>query len=232
MNAVMISLTHAQKWLKDKAKNIPGLKPPILENDIDGAFNGVLYDRLTISLKHFGIYENLTNTIESFRSHQTIRLEFDGQRETPAPFESGLPQGSPLSAVLFVIDTTVLSPAEQEPLNRHDTSYVDDKLMTQEAASQKIASKILQQRLDVGVKQAIPLNIKFMPSKGELMHLHRATETKPNNQDTKGVTLYDFQVGQKEQIQALEVCIDKRLSFKSLAAAASSTTRRSLGLIW
>lgn len=110
MDALKVSLTPAQKWPKLTTKNKPGLKLPTLGNGIDGTFNLVLHKRLTTIVKHFGIYDDLTNTIASFSSHRTISLEFDGPCETPGPFLSGLLQGSLLSPVLFVIYTATLSP--------------------------------------------------------------------------------------------------------------------------
>lgn len=123
----MTNLTTTQEWLPEKSTNKrPANRPSLLANDIDGAFNCVKHEVLTNILTHFRFPEKLSKIIDSFNTDRTIKMAFDGQEETPVPFLSGLPQGSPLSPVLFVIYAAALSTLGPQPKMRETTSYVDD----------------------------------------------------------------------------------------------------------
>lgn len=230
---LMMALTPTQQWLKGATTfTNKVLRPSILGNDIDGAFNCVVHERLTDILKHFKVFPQLIQTIESFTKDRTILMAFDGQEEAPTQFRSGVPQGSPLSPVLFVIYAAALNNPGQQPLNRHDTSYVDDELMIQASTSEKGAKAALQERIDGRIKRAEFLNIRLAPAKSELMHLYPVGPRRKQNLDEHGIKLYDAQIEPKKTIKALGVRIDNHLSFKAQAAAASTVTRRASGLLW
>lgn len=147
----------------------------------------MVHKRLTEILNYFGVHYYLVKTLDSFNTDRTIYMAFDRQEEEAVPFQSGLPQGFPLSPVLFVIYTAALNTPAQQPHDRHETSYVDDELMIQGATSEKGASAYLQARLDQWIKRAEVLNIKFAPGKAELMHLTHKNGAKGANQDTMAI---------------------------------------------
>lgn len=106
----MINMTKAQGWTRGKVgygKHTP--RPTILGNDRNGAFNCVGHTRLTNILRHFRFPESLVQSIKCFNTDRTVALAVDGEQETAVPFLSGLPQGSPISPVLFVIYAAALS---------------------------------------------------------------------------------------------------------------------------
>ena len=71
--------------------------------DVKGAYNGVFKERLLQRLKARGIPDNLVRWIDAFCSGRTATIVVNGytseQRELP---QAGLPQGSPLSPILFL----------------------------------------------------------------------------------------------------------------------------------
>ncbi|KAF6515042.1 hypothetical protein HZS61_004948 [Fusarium oxysporum f. sp. conglutinans] len=71
--------------------------------DIKGAYNGVCKERLIQRLRARGIPEDLLRWIEAFCSDRTATIQINGQTsEMRSLPQAGLPQGSPLSPILFL----------------------------------------------------------------------------------------------------------------------------------
>ncbi|KAJ6436906.1 reverse transcriptase [Purpureocillium lavendulum] len=71
--------------------------------DVKGAYNGVCKERLIQRLRARGIPEVLLRWVEAFCSDRTATMQINGQvSEVRSLPQAGLPQGSPLSPVLFL----------------------------------------------------------------------------------------------------------------------------------
>lgn len=71
--------------------------------DIKGAFPTTNAAVLQSVLKDQGTPDNIVKWVGSFMGERTIAMEIDGELGDPIVYESGLPQGSPTSPVLFNI---------------------------------------------------------------------------------------------------------------------------------
>lgn len=80
-----------------------------MANNIEGAINCVIDERLIEILSHFRLPSALVSTIQSFLTRPTISIRIDGEIEDPAPFQAGLPQRSPLSPVVFILYAYTIS---------------------------------------------------------------------------------------------------------------------------
>ncbi|KAJ5297274.1 uncharacterized protein N7443_008167 [Penicillium atrosanguineum] len=75
----------------------------LISFDVKGAYNGVCKERLLQRLKARGIPEVLLRWIEAFCSERTATIQINGQvSEVQSLPQAGLPQGSPLSPILFL----------------------------------------------------------------------------------------------------------------------------------
>lgn len=88
-------------------------------------------------MTHNQMPKYLAGTIAEFMSKRKISMSFEGQTEKAADFLAGLPQGSPLYPVLFILYASALKTAHTDAL-QGETIYVDDTIMIQGASSPTI----------------------------------------------------------------------------------------------
>lgn len=92
-------------------------------------------------------------------------MTFDGQEEAPSPFSSGVPQGSRISPILYLIYSSALSSSGNNFTNELETSYLDDKVLLQGSRRIKFVTTRLQEQIDERLARAPYLNIKLAPPK-------------------------------------------------------------------
>ena len=80
----------------------------LLQLDIKGAFDTVNHARLLDILAKKGFPHWVIQWIKSFLTDRTVRLRFDGEESEPIPIIAGVPQGSPLSPILFILYISTL----------------------------------------------------------------------------------------------------------------------------
>jgi hypothetical protein len=101
-------------------------RPTILAHDLEGAFNNVRQQTLIELMKMRGLPSYLITWATSFTSHRRLGFAFDQKNEPHQPFNSGLPQGSPASPVLFLLYANAMFETDQRSAYSTLTSYVDD----------------------------------------------------------------------------------------------------------
>lgn len=148
-------LTPAQTWLEPKKDTVRYgiLHPTILANDIDGAFNTVRYERLHDVISLSGLQTCLGDWVYDLCSDRTFCFHFDGEPEIPKIFDSGLPQGSPLLPILFVIYSAPTI-RRRPGRNEIDSMYVGDDTILLGATSESFVIKRLQERLNTRIERA------------------------------------------------------------------------------
>lgn len=78
-----------------------GLKVTILACDIAQAFPSVPTKGLARELRKQGVEEEVGRWVESFLTGRKAKMRFDGEEGEWRDVENGIPQGSPVSPVLF-----------------------------------------------------------------------------------------------------------------------------------
>ena len=130
-------------------------RPTFLANDIPlgGAFNNTDPVRLARIMEVQQMPTYLTKWVQSFNNNRTLSFCFDNNSESPQPFNSGLPQGSPTSPVLFLIYAQALLEATNTDKVK-DISYLDDDGALQLSTTQQLAIQTLQERFEQRLERA------------------------------------------------------------------------------
>lgn len=111
----------------------------VISLDISKAFDRVWHKGLLSKLPMYGLHPSLITWIGNFLSGRTISVRVDGSLSNPLPISSGVPQGSVLSPVLFLLFINDLFSSTL--LSAH--SFADDTYLSSSFSFQShlIASK-------------------------------------------------------------------------------------------
>ncbi|EED23618.1 reverse transcriptase, putative [Talaromyces stipitatus ATCC 10500] len=128
--------------------------------DIEGAFDHVILAKLVEVLREASVDGDLIHWVISFLSDRRVTLVIDGHVGKEVPISSGLPQGSPVSPILFVLYVHGLSRAiERSVLEVRCLSFVDDQGLVTAASSVKEACRILEKAAEVAIERQVAQNV-------------------------------------------------------------------------
>jgi len=101
----------------------------VLLMDGKGAFPHVAKGNLIKRMEDIGFEADLVRWVESFMQERKVIMSMDGKEGDSMDVETGVPQGSPVSPVLFIIYLAGLFgkvAKEEEECEREGISFVDD----------------------------------------------------------------------------------------------------------
>ena len=82
----------------------------VISLDVSKAFDRVWHKGFHAKLPMFGLHHTLITWISSFLSDRSIAIRVDGYLSKPHSIDSGVPQGSVISPVLFILFLNDLLP--------------------------------------------------------------------------------------------------------------------------
>jgi hypothetical protein len=190
----------------------------LISFDVKGAYNGVCKERLLQRMKARGIPEVLLRWVESFCSERTAAIQINGQlsevQDLPQP---GLPQGSPLSPILFLFFNADLV---QRPIDSQGgaIAFVDDFTAwvtgpTVQSNREGITT-IINEALDWEKRSGAT----FEADKTAIIHF----APKARKVDQEPFTVKGQTVEPKNKVKILGVLMDTRLKYKEHIARAAS----------
>ena len=101
----------------------------VISLDISKAFDRVWHKGLLAKLPMLGLHHTLITWISSFLSDRSIAIRVDGYLSKPHSINSGVPQGSVISPVLFILFTNDLLSSTSS------TSFADDTYLSSSFSS-------------------------------------------------------------------------------------------------
>jgi len=140
-----------------KALNKFPLRPTVLTHDIEGAFNQVHPATLREVMIQRRMPLYFTNWVTAFNTDRKLAVGFNQQTEQPQPYECGLPQGSPISPILFLIYSNAMLEEQHHPCDATDTSHIDDVCMVQMSPTMSRANTLLKERTDQHLQRGDPV---------------------------------------------------------------------------
>ncbi len=208
------------------------LTASLLTLDVKGAFDTVLPRRLVRRLREQGWPDHLVRWISSFATSRSVQIRLDGEIGPVTDITCGLPQGSPVSPILFML---YIAPLLRLGRPKGRFGYADDLALLTISPSLTTNCETLSQSLEEALNWGAAEGITFDPRKSELIHFtRRRALPKP----LPSVSAGDFTVAEnpnRPYLKWLGVLFDRKLSFKwHVQEAASksltvSNALRSLG---
>jgi hypothetical protein len=183
-----------------------GLKTSTLFLDVKGAFDHVAKNQLLAILKQLRLPLSLITWVSSFLENRQLKLAFNQNIEEFTVVNTGIPQGSPISPILFLIYIRDLFSSNTGKY----LSYIDDISVTVTSSSFKKNAKMLEREAGRLVRAGENSAISFDIAKTELLHFSSskvATEATLQMPDKSTVT-------PKQVVKWLGIYFDQCLTFK------------------
>ncbi len=213
-----------QAWNSDKVATL-------LLLDVSGAYDKVSHPRLLHNLRKRSIDTNIVNWIDSFLSNRTTVLKTSEHATPRTPIATGIPQGSPLSPILYLFYNSDLIEDcnARDDLNTVATGFVDDVgLLTVGDSTEENCNVLRKIHDEVCMKWAKRHGSEFDPSKYQLLHLSRKQRF--------GLD-HPLQLNERQCIEArqfvryLGVEIDRKLSWNQHIKETRSKATKSIGAL-
>jgi hypothetical protein len=186
--------------------------------DIKGAFDHVVGSKLIGGLRDTGMDGDLIRWVASFLTDRYALLVIDGHAGEESPINSGSPQGSPVSPILFVLYVRLLATAVEAAIpGVKGLSFVDDQGLVIAADSVKEACKTLQRAAKVAIEWGVENGVQFDPSKTDAAFFTR-WHRKPFTREIRGARIMVGGVEAKikpETVRWLGVILDRQLTLRS-----------------
>ena len=175
--------------------------------DFTKAFDKVPHNRLMSKINSIGFNTETLHWIKAFLSERVQQVCINGSNSTWKPVTSGIPQGSVLGPILFVLYINDL------PSNILSDVYMfaDDTKIFNIIKSPE-DQEILQNDLDSLSVWSDKWLLKFHPEKCKVMHLGKADNTKYFYKLKEGDTHHELAYTEEEK--DLGVVIDGKLDFE------------------
>jgi len=179
--------------------------------DIKSAFNNVSRSHLCQRMATLGVDPDLVRWTDSFMQDRRIRLEMEGRTGAEHSIESGIPQGSPVSPVLFAVYISEMFGYVEERADVKALSFVDDVAWWAEGRNETEVARKLTNAATYAVEWASENAVAFDVDKTEAMLLTRKHKIEWNTEIQVDGQTVKFN---KQATRWLGIWIDSSLSLK------------------
>jgi ribonuclease HI len=170
----LTSTDHAMHLLLQRIHEAwaDGKVASLLLLDVSGAFDNVSRPRLIHNLRKRRVNQTLVRWIDSFLSNRSTTFKLQEYTAPSAPIETGIPQGSPLSPILYLFYNADLIEACKTE-NTEAVGYIDDASILAVGPTTQRNCKTLKATHRIAEKWALQHGSQFAPAKYELVHFTR-----------------------------------------------------------
>lgn len=198
----------------------------VLSMDISGAFDRIHVDRLIHVLKSKRVPESITGWVRSFMSERRTVLRFNNRDSLPISITHGIPQGSPLSPILWLFyHSGLLEALSGEERGVSCLGFVDDTTLIVHGSSTTETTQKLQQLHGICLTWAAKHGAVFAPEKYALMHL---TRKRAQEERMRPLDLDGFALRPVTHMRVLGLVVDSKLSFKNHCSHLESKMKSSI----
>ena len=198
----------------------------VLYLDFSKAFDRVPHQRLLIKLRHLGINDKVLNWIDSFLSDRKQRVIVHGEASAWKAVRSGVPQGSVLGPVLFLMYVNDLS----DGINSNIRLFADDAKCWQ-SIGQASDTLLLQESIHKLETWSNVWQLKFNHGKCHVMHHGRNNPQHPYQMYLHGGNEQLENIGTTEEEKDLGVFFGPNLNFTHHVHKVAAKANKMIGLI-
>ncbi|SPJ79817.1 uncharacterized protein FTOL_08208 [Fusarium torulosum] len=218
----LLNIVH-RHWSRKKNRRLNRAcqKVTMMGLDIAGAFDNVDRQKLLQTLADKGLPEWYLRIMQSFLSDRFITLRLPQSTSDPARINIGIPQGSPISSLLFLFFVAplleMLSKKRVSGVWFRAFAYVDDTYLVVASQSYEQNCKALKSLHDGIMEWSEKTGLTFSAKKYSIMHFNNPREKANDSRllpDIEGVAgnLDCFKEG---KVKVLGVVLDSKLTFEA-----------------
>jgi len=179
--------------------------------DVAGAFNNVHHRRLIHNLRTRRLPLEIVKWVQSFLQGRSTQLHFNGSTSQSIPTLAGVPQGSPLSPILYMYYNADLLEAAKDKPDTMSLGFIDDIVYGVEGKSDKDNVHKLEKVLQGAEEWRKRHGAQFERSKYVLVHFTRNTR-RPT---TAAISLNGITIQPSVEAKYLGITFDQQLRFKA-----------------
>lgn len=177
--------------------------------DVSKAFDKVWHDGLLYKLIESPVPDAAVHLLRSYLTGRSFKTCVEGQLSTTRGIEAGVPQGSVLGPVLYLVYTNDMPVVPRVTLSL----YADDALFVCRSATPTQAAIYLQRQLDALQPWLEKWRILVNASKSKAI-VFRKRRRMPRARPQR-VSLDDEDIEWTDEVKYLGVTLDSRLNFKA-----------------
>ena len=187
--------------------------------DFSKAFDKVDHQQLLLKLHQYGIQNSLFAWLKTFLSDRTQTVVVDGQESLAKPVISGVPQGTVLGPLLFLVYINDIS--KNLSSKTKIRLFADDSLLYRTISSKQDTIE-LQKDLDILQKWESDNSMEFHPDKCQVLRI-----TNKRKPITSYYPIHSIQLQITDSAKYLGVTIDSNLKwtkhYDNICSKANST---------
>jgi ribonuclease HI len=193
--------------------------------DIEKAYEMVWKHRVLELLQNLGIKGNTLAFVKNFLSNRFIRVRINNFLSKTISVENGLPQGSVLSVILFLIAINDVLTVIDKPVKSY--LFADDLTITCSGRTLEPTAKLIQNTLNNLQKWSSKTGFKFSKTKTEFIIF-----TKKINQNiTIELSLNEQLIKEVNNVKILGLTFDKKMTWKTHINKLKSECNNRLNII-
>ncbi|ETO12526.1 hypothetical protein RFI_24849 [Reticulomyxa filosa] len=200
--------------------------------DISAAYDSVWRDGLRFKMRHeFKLHGRLYWWIDSFLSERVGQVVLNGISSSIYNFDTGVPQGSSLSPLLFLLYINDISQEVHEPIQCG--MFADDVALWTSIYTSKMKEmdnqlQLLQQSLDGILLWASKWKLLLSPEKSQCITFRKKNK---RNYPLLSLHLGDAKIPETNKVKYLGLIMDSHLTYKEHVNYVYGKASRKLGYL-